>query len=733
MAEKIEIEFIAKLEKYVSDMLNAQRKTESSASKMKESFDGVKGSISSFAGAFGIGLGVGALATFTVQSVKSAAQLEVLRSNFKGTTDDLKLFEKATAGTVTEANLIKLSNQATDLGLSVKQQAILFSLAEDAADKYGGGVEENFGRVLKASEGSTKGLKELGIQKAKYDEIVKQYVSDAGAKQLDQLDAETQKWIQVEAMIKASGVTMDDVNSKMQDSADKIESIGVKWEKFKTSTGEVVLPVLGGILDAVVSIGDWAERAGNELDRLIGLKGIFGGGTDDAKPDNTEKKTQLDAALANNTYVKNGKIVSTPIKRDVTVTTKPTKEKEVYRTDEQIKKELDHVNAIMKGNISLAERNRLLAIQVKLENELYSYQQAIDLTEAGKAANLKNKGMEIIPVKDNTRQEMQNVKAPYKPELEALLEIDDTWQEIGNTSRRATQMMASGLARAIVYGENFVDVLKNIGTMALESALSFFINAGFKALGTAMGIPPIYMANGGMINEPVVGMGIKTGTSYAFGERGPEMVMPLNKITPVESILNAIGKKENGGGIFQKIEDLINKIPNPYNAESIIGMANGGMINEPVVGMGTKTGTSYAFGERGPEMVMPLNKITPVESILNAIGKKENGGGIFQKIEDLINKIPNAYNTESIIGMANGGMINEPVVGMGLRSGTSYAFGERGVPEMVMPMDRIVPRNYGGYPSTLEVNVNMKSTGKVLGRDLHYINKVIEKSIKKRR
>ena len=64
-----------------------------------------------------------------------SAKFEVLRANFQGTTEDIEAFRKATAGNVTDANLIKLSNQATDLGISLKDQTILFALAEDAADK----------------------------------------------------------------------------------------------------------------------------------------------------------------------------------------------------------------------------------------------------------------------------------------------------------------------------------------------------------------------------------------------------------------------------------------------------------------------------------------------------------------------------------------------------------------------------------------------------------------------
>jgi hypothetical protein len=45
------------------------------------------------------------------------------------------------------------------------------------------------------------------------------------------------------------------------------------------------------------------------------------------------------------------------------------------------------------------------------------------------------------------------------------------------------------------------------------------------------------MANGGVINEPVIGTGLSSGKSYAFGEKGPETVVP-----------GVLGGRQRGGG-----------------------------------------------------------------------------------------------------------------------------------------------------------------------------------------
>jgi hypothetical protein len=42
-----------------------------------------------------------------------------------------------------------------------------------------------------------------------------------------------------------------------------------------------------------------------------------------------------------------------------------------------------------------------------------------------------------------------------------------------------------------------------------------------------------------------------------------------------------------------------------FNIRAHMAMANGGVIGEPVFGLGARSGNSYSFGERGPETVTP--------------------------------------------------------------------------------------------------------------------------------
>lgn len=199
--------------------------------------------LSSSAGAF-IGV-AGAVKLFNM-SLESA-RFETLKANFQGTTADIELFRKATSGTVDDASLIKLSNQATDLGVGLDKQAILFSLAEDAADKYGTSVEEGFQKVVFATEGNTKGLKMLGIQKGQFEELVKS-MTESLQREGVVIDADTEKQIRLDAILKLSGKTIDDVKNKVQDSADKHEQFIVIVKNLSLAYG-------GDLFNAVTGVG----------------------------------------------------------------------------------------------------------------------------------------------------------------------------------------------------------------------------------------------------------------------------------------------------------------------------------------------------------------------------------------------------------------------------------------------------------------------------------------------
>ena len=265
---------INELKKSYTDVGNATKTVHKDTEKLS---GGVKNLVSSLPllnlGLAGVAAGI---VKFSIDSFKMGADFQELRSNFIGSAKDLELFRKATAGTVSDGGLIQLSNYASDLGISLKDQALLFSLAEDAADKYGGTVPENFERVINATDGSAKGLRAVGLSVKQYNDELEKLLPTS-VKTIDDLDAETQQAIRLQAILNLTGVTIDDVNKKQQSNADVIANLGILYDTFATNVGLAVnestslKDSMPGLTSATVDLGkafgtlisDVATAAGN--------------------------------------------------------------------------------------------------------------------------------------------------------------------------------------------------------------------------------------------------------------------------------------------------------------------------------------------------------------------------------------------------------------------------------------------------------------------------------------
>ena len=275
-----------------ADKISASlKKVETQSNKTKDSMKQTGSQAKEFAGSFGLlEIGVAgallAFGRFTLASLQMGAELTVLRSTFKGTAEDMELFQTATAGNLTEAELIKLSNYASELGLTTDQQAIFLSLAEDVSDKIGGTVAENFMKLTASTEGLARGLLSLGISTKQFAEVQNALISATG-KTADELTAAEKSAINYQAIMKLTGYTLQDVKNKTQDVGDKMQSLNTFSEDLQASFGTGVasafskvfdisgrlIEKLFGVRDGLQSIKYAAESAGETF--VFSLLGPF--------------------------------------------------------------------------------------------------------------------------------------------------------------------------------------------------------------------------------------------------------------------------------------------------------------------------------------------------------------------------------------------------------------------------------------------------------------------------
>lgn len=228
------------------------------------------------------------IANVTIESIKNGATLKVLRENYKGTTEDLELLKKATAGTLTEEQLIPIFNKATEqMKLTTNETARLLAYSEDLADKGIGTLTENFGSLTTAILTGGRGLRTLGIDQKQFKEDLKNTATQLGINtgliqdgneedsiSIEKLDAKTQRVLILKTLFDGGYIpSLENVISKEQDSADKLEAVQVKLKEAKTEAGLFILNGIEPLVDSFLGFG----KAGNVVTGTIAgiSSGVF--------------------------------------------------------------------------------------------------------------------------------------------------------------------------------------------------------------------------------------------------------------------------------------------------------------------------------------------------------------------------------------------------------------------------------------------------------------------------
>lgn len=223
---------------------------------LQNSFSGISSALNSIGLTIGLKELVSRLVTFEMEAVNSATTFEELRAGFVGSAEDIEKFRAATSYTVSQANLIKLSNQATDLGISLADQVNLFALAQDSSDKYATSIEEGFMKIMNATDGSAKGLRAVGISVGEYNEELERLAKSQNVN-LDNMDAEEQLTLRLKAIYNLTGIELANFGNKGMSTSDKIDALNASADDMKVQFG-------GGLLHGLQTVGrvllQWANN-----------------------------------------------------------------------------------------------------------------------------------------------------------------------------------------------------------------------------------------------------------------------------------------------------------------------------------------------------------------------------------------------------------------------------------------------------------------------------------------
>jgi hypothetical protein len=183
-------------------------------------------------------------------------------------------------------------------------------------------------------------------------------------------------------------------------------------------------------------------------------------------------------------------------------------------------------------SVRTKQRIEYLKELLGVENEVVkAYERRLQLEQ--EATKLENQG----PAKgwDDTQ-----VRDGFKAGTNRVKILADEWQNVSKSVSDAWVNAASDMEATFKQGffdvmnlefENLEDmainVLKNIQKMLNEILWAIARAALMRSIGSAFGGGgSVGMQHGGWITEPIVGTGLKTGTTYTFGEKEPQLVTP---------------------------------------------------------------------------------------------------------------------------------------------------------------------------------------------------------------
>lgn len=193
-----------------------------------------------------------------------------------------------------------------------------------------------------------------------------------------------------------------------------------------------------------------------------------------------------------------------------------------------------------------------LAKYSKEQRELSSLSPAmrfgVQKREFDQSMALGTEGLKRVSVGESIDWSKKPREEQQKTFEEARSKASDFTLALADGFTSATDTLANGLSQAFSLGDS---LLAQFANQMISTMMSVGAKAAVKGiLGMIPGLGSfaqlLPFAAGGVITEPVVGVGLNTGRVHTFGERGqPEMVTPLNAVGQA----GRLGSGGQGGGV----------------------------------------------------------------------------------------------------------------------------------------------------------------------------------------
>ena len=240
-----------------------------------------------------VSAGVIVLARNLEQTLTKGAEYGVLYDSFvklEGGIDQankkLALLRQSSAGNLDNKSLIEYSNKLKLLNFTSTETAQFLDIVERKSDQVGVSFQTGQAAIEQfILSGRGKGLRELGMNIADVEkEMIK--LSGATKDQIEKMNAETQQRIRTQAILNLYGNTIDQINTKQKDNADRLKSVQTALENVKMEFGRTVAEGIMKFADAlglsdqkmtdvITTVGGIGQALGGLLPVVASLKIAF--------------------------------------------------------------------------------------------------------------------------------------------------------------------------------------------------------------------------------------------------------------------------------------------------------------------------------------------------------------------------------------------------------------------------------------------------------------------------
>lgn len=513
-----------------------------------------------FASLFG-GVALGSawnLAGKAAEFEEMKAGLQGLAGQYNITADAaVKMAKEAVDGQLSMSAAGELAARSLALGFNPTQMADFLGVAERMTDVVGGDIPSAFNAMEKAAAtGRANSLIAYGIQ-VDFNKALEEYAADHAIAK-DALDEHTKTQVRAQAILDAGKEKMDLMGESTLSTADKMNQLRAKIEDINLIIGQ------GLVRFALAAYGSLQWLASGALEAYGAFEKMREGWANVQKymhPFSWDKWSKAAEQYGENSKMAFGAAeelagkaaanikaataatseLSTAMKKVPQATGKSFPEPGAYpkppkQSSAPKEKPVayapsdDYATAIYNANV--AEEMAIEQMKVDVELGLQETTASIDAVEAKAAESFRGIAVNGSQMSEDLKNAVSGWGSHFASTLnEAAWGADVSFKSIATSfAKMITEMM---IQKSLV--EPLLGSLMGGGAGGGGGGLFGALGGLLGGIGSLFGF-----AEGGVINEPILGFGM-SGRSYMFGEGGEsEYIVPKSKVAEV-------GSSEGGG------------------------------------------------------------------------------------------------------------------------------------------------------------------------------------------